>query len=297
MLSADNFKSIPKIDAHNHMNLGMLYSSYKKWAGFEIPDFPRRFSGLAEMHEIIANYTRPRCKTADDVRSLLTMCIEDAISDNVKTLEGSVDMAFAAHCGGVDAFLAVVDALVKRYAGKIDFRPELGIGKIFDFEKTTEWAPECIKSGVFKSIDLYGPEVDDGLEKFVPVFEAAGKAGLKKKCHAGEFSSAQSVMRLAQLFSLDEIQHGIRSADDVNVVQFLIKNNIRLNITPASNVNLSAVPSLTAHPIKRLVDAGVRVSIGTDDLLFFNRSISEQCADLVNAGVFSEIQLQKLLAQ
>ena len=89
MMSVSDFISLPKIDAHNHLNLGMRYASYAPWAGFYIPNFPRKMKGLDEMHEIIGEYTRPRAKTMRDVTDLLVLSINDAIADGVKVLETS----------------------------------------------------------------------------------------------------------------------------------------------------------------------------------------------------------------
>ncbi len=282
----------PKVDAHNHLNLGMRYSSYVRWANFFIPDFPRSLNGLDEMHQIISEYTRPRCQTADDVEKLLSLSIEDAIADRVAILEGSIDIGFINQCGGnIDAFLALISGVRDRYAGKIRFEPELGMGKTFDIAKLNAWAPECIESGVFKSIDLYGPEVEEGIENFKDFFRLAGTKGLKKKAHVGEFSDSTSVVRFVEFFELDEVQHGIGAATDKGALRFLADNHIRCNVCPCSNVMLGAVPSLKEHPIRKMVDAGVPVSIATDDLLFFNRSVGEQMADLVSEGVFSEDEI------
>ena len=108
MRSVSEFISLPKVDAHNHLNLGMRYASYVTWAGFYIPDFPRPLNGLGEMHEIIGQYTRPRTKTSQDVADLITLSVQDAIADGVAVLEGSVDINFVNHCGGVDNLLKLV---------------------------------------------------------------------------------------------------------------------------------------------------------------------------------------------
>ena len=60
---------------------------------------------------------------------------------------------------------------------------------------------------------------------------------------------------------------------------------------------LSAVKSLEEHPIKKMVEFGIPVTICTDDLMFFNRSVSEQCADLINANVLTEEQVRKILTE
>lgn len=297
MISFSKFLDIPKIDAHNHLNLGMRYPSYLRWAGFYIPKFPRKMSGLGEMHEIIAEYTRPRVQTSKDVYTVIELSILDAIEDGVKILEGSVDMGLMAFFPNSNAFFNMLESLKAKYHKDLQFRPEIGMGKTFDKAKLKKLVPKCIESGVFGSIDLYGPEVLEGIEDFQAYFEMAYKKGLKKKAHIGEFSNAETVKNFVTFFDLDEVQHGINAAYDDAAIKLLKQKNVRLNITPMSNVMLSAVTSLESHPIKILVNEGVRVSIATDDLLFFNRSVSEQCADLVNAGVFSEEDVLDILKE
>ncbi len=295
MANTCDFKSHKKKDAHNHLNLGMRYSKYVPWAGFSIPNFPRKLTGLTEMHEILEKYTRPRSATAKDVEDLITMAVETAIEDGVTILEGSADIGFVHHFGSVDKFLIAIKAIHDKFKSKIDFRPELGMGKTFDFKLIQKWAPACIESGIFKSIDLYGPEVLDGLEKFKPFFDLSEKKGLKTKAHVGEFSDAKSVQKTVECFDLQEVQHGIGAAQDASVMSFLAKEKTRLNVCPQSNVMLSAVKSLEAHPIKKLCDAGVNVTIATDDVLFFDKTVSEQCVDLIKIGMFSKNEIEDLL--
>ena len=143
---------------------------------------------------------------------------------------------------------------------------------------------------------MYGPEVEEGIEDFKDIYELAGKLGIKKKAHVGEFSDAKSVRTFVEFFELDEIQHGIGAIQDDSVVQFIKDRNLRLNITPASNIMLGAVKSYEEHPIKKFVQAGIRVSICTDDLMFFNKSVSEQCEDLVKNGTLTDQQIKDIFA-
>lgn len=297
MVTAAEFKNLHTIDAHNHLNLGMTYSSYVQWAGFYIPNFPRPLAGLTEMHEIIGDYTRPRTKTENDVEHLLSMSIESAIADHVHDLEGSIDIGFIIHCGSIDRFLAMVDRLHQKYSSQITLRFELGMGKTFDLTKINEWAPICLESKLFQGIDLYGPEVEDGIEDFKHIYDLAGNLGIKRKAHVGEFSDAHSVERFIEVFNLDEIQHGLGAAQDEHVMQIIKDRNIRLNITPISNIMLKRVKRLEDHPMKTLFDAGIRIALGTDDLMFFGRTISEQCADLVNCGLFTKDEVIKMATE
>lgn len=287
----------PKIDAHNHLNLGMHYNSYLAWSGIPISNFPRQLKGLDEMHDIISRYTRPRCKTADDVVSLIDMSIKDAIADGVTILEGSIDIGFMVHFKeNIDKFLLMVSGFVEKYKGKIEMRPELGLGKTFDKKKISHWAPAMLESKIFKSIDLYGPEILEGIDDFKYIFDQATRLGLKKKAHAGEFSNAASVRYFVEYFDLHQIQHGIGAAQDDKVLRFLADHKIQCNVCPQSNVMLGAVKSLKDHPIKKMMDAGVPVTVATDDLLFFGHTVSRQIFNLVAEKVITEADAAKLLA-
>lgn len=298
MKNNKNLTEVAKIDAHNHLNLGMQYITYKDWAGFDIPNFPRKLNGLDEMHKIIAAYTRPRCKKPQDVIDLINMSITDAIADGVTILEGSVDLSFVGTFKeDFDKFFSAIDKIVKKYEGKIDFRPELGVGKTFDKTLSKKWIPACIESGIFKSVDLYGPEVEEGIQDIKYLYTEATKHGLKKKAHVGEFSDAASVKKFVEFFELDEVQHGIGAVNDDSVLKFLADNHIRCNVTPWSNVMLGAAKDMKTHPIKKMIEAGVPVSVGTDDLLFFNKTVSEQLEQLLKEKTLTQTQIDLILKE
>jgi len=288
----------PKIDAHNHLNLGMHYNSYLAWSGIPIPNFPRKMKGLDDMHNIITQYTRPRCQTAEDVVSLIDMSIRDAISDGVTILEGSIDVGFMVHFHeNLDKFLRMVGDFAAKYSDRIDFRPELGLGKTFDKDKIARWAPALMESGLFKSIDLYGPEIEDGIDEFKYIFIKAETLGIKKKAHVGEFSNAHSVRKFVEFFNLNEVQHGIGAAQDDSVLRFLADNKVRCNICPQSNYMLGSVKTLKDHPVKKMLDSGVPLTIGTDDLLFFDHTVSRQIFNLVAENVITETDADKILRE
>jgi len=297
MRDFDYYKKQPKADTHNHLNLSMEYSDYKKWAGFEIPNFPRKMNGLDEMHEIIGQYTRPACTTAQHVIDLIEMSIMTAIKDNVVCIEGSVDIGFIKQFNeNLDAFLEGISGIVKKYKNKIKIIPELGISKTIDQSFLKQWIEPMISSKVFKNIDLYGPEVSEGIEQCVYIFKLAEKYGLKKKAHVGEFSDAASVKYFVEMFDLDEVQHGIGAAQNDKVLQFLADRKIRCNVCPQSNIMLGAAKDLKSHPLRKMMDAGVPISIGTDDILFFGKTNSEQFYDLVKVNLITEKEADKLMA-
>lgn len=290
------YEQKPKADLHAHLNLSMSYARYKKWAKLEIPNFPRKMKGLEEMHEVISEYTRPRAKTADDIKDLFKMSFKDAKKDNIVKMEASIDVGFIKQFDlNLDAFLEFIDGLVKKQAKHLEFVPELGIPKTAEIDFLKTWCKPMLESGVFKSLDIYGPEIFESLNDLTFIFDLAEKHGIKKKGHVGEFSDAASVRSVVELYRLDEVQHGIGAANDEHVLEFLAKNQIRCNVCPQSNYMLGAVESLETHPIAKMMRAGVPVGLGTDDLLFFNRSVGQQIFDLVEKGVITEAEAETLL--
>jgi len=116
--------------------------------------------------------------------------------------------------------------------------------------------------------------------------------GLRLKAHVGEWGTADDVWRPCE--ELDEVQHGIAAAKAPAVMRCLADNRVRLNVCPTSNVMLGRVECMAMHPIRKLYDAGVKVSVNTDDALVFGPSVSEEFLGLYRAGVFRAEELDEI---
>jgi adenosine deaminase len=161
----------------------------------------------------------------------------------------------------------------------------------FSSEEISLTARQCIETGLFYSMDLYSDENVYPPETFKSLFKQAKNSGMKLKAHAGEFGDAEQVRHTVEVLELEAVQHGIGAADSPEVMKWLSRNRIMLNICPTSNVMLGAVDSLGSHPLRKLFDHGVSVSINTDDLMIFGQSVSEEYLNLYRAGVFSAQEL------
>jgi adenosine deaminase len=111
------------------------------------------------------------------------------------------------------------------------------------------------------------------------------------KCHAGEFGGAAKVREAIELLGVTRIQHGIQAIDDPSLVQLAVERDVTFDICPISNVRLRAVESWAAHPIQRLMRAGVRCTVSTDDPLTFANSVSDEYTALASELAFSCKQL------
>jgi adenosine deaminase len=142
-------------------------------------------------------------------------------------------------------------------------------------------------------IDLHGPEYWPVEDWTADVWERARRADKLTKAHAGEFMGADFVSRMLDELKVSRIEHGVRSIEDVAVVDRLVRERIPLDVCPISNVKLAVkgVSSMSAHPIRQLFDAGVIVTLSSDDPLMFGNSLSEEYYALYQDLHFSKHEL------
>jgi aminodeoxyfutalosine deaminase len=126
------------------------------------------------------------------------------------------------------------------------------------------------------AVGLGGEEALYPNEPFAPAFRAAREAGLGSVPHAGEVVGPASVRSALDLLEPDRIRHGFRAIDDAGLVRELAARELVLDVTPLSNVRTGAVPSLAEHPLPRLVEAGVRCSVSTDDPAMFDTDLTRE---------------------
>jgi adenosine deaminase len=124
-------------------------------------------------------------------------------------------------------------------------------------------------------VGLDSSEVDRPPSLFIKVFEKARESGYRVVAHAGEEGPADYVWEALRLLRSERIDHGVRSMDDPELVQYLIKNRIPLTVCPLSNIKLKVFPSLKDHPLKQMLGLGLHVTINSDDPAYFGGYITE----------------------
>jgi adenosine deaminase len=124
---------------------------------------------------------------------------------------------------------------------------------------------------------MAGDEENYPAHDYAEAFRIAADAGLGCTVHAGEWAGAESV-RAALGLPVTRISHGVRSIEDPTLVVDLAERGIVLECCPTSNVVLGVFPSYEEHPLPRLMDAGVRVTLGSDDPPYFGASVGGEYA-------------------
>jgi adenosine deaminase len=118
-------------------------------------------------------------------------------------------------------------------------------------------------------VGLDSSEIGNPPERFAEAFELARAAGLHAVAHAGEEGPPLYIMNAIDALGVERIDHGVRSSDDAEVVDRLVRAQIPLTMCPLSNVKLNVFDSMKDHNLKQLLDLGVKVTVNSDDPAYF----------------------------
>jgi adenosine deaminase len=124
--------------------------------------------------------------------------------------------------------------------------------------------------------NMAGDEAGFPPEPFARAFAIAADGGLGCTVHAGEHAGPESVRGGMELPGITRISHGVRAVEDPALVEEIAGRGIVLEVCPGSNVALGVYPSFEEHPLRALFDAGVRVTLGSDDPPYFATSIGRE---------------------
>jgi adenine deaminase len=118
-------------------------------------------------------------------------------------------------------------------------------------------------------VGLDSSEVGHPPSKFARVFEAARAKGLHLFAHAGEEGPPEYVWEALDILGIDRIDHGNRALEDEALVARVAKDGLTLTVCPLSNLSLCVVHDLRTHPLKKMLDLGLKATINSDDPAYF----------------------------
>jgi adenosine deaminase len=250
---------------------------------------------MAEMHAFADERLGPAFPGVAGRSLALEATFVQARKDGVTRLEVGEDAwAITLHKGSAEAVWGSLQAAHLAGGAEIEWIPQLGVSRHCSVAVIDRWMTPLLELGTFKTLDLSGDEGAQPIEAFAPLFRKANAAGLRLKAHVGEWGTADDVWRAVDVLELNEVQHGIAASTSPQVMRALADAGVRLNLCPTSNVKLGRAPSLREHPIRILFDAGVDVTVGTDDPLIFGCTLSSEFSALYEAGVMTAHELDAI---
>jgi adenosine deaminase len=278
-------KSLPKAEVHLHLEGCFEAALIAQWARSEGVALPRaqedlfKFSGLADFLGFL-DLACGLARTPDRLAEL-SYGLSQRLAANGTCYADVIFNPTHWHAwhGRLGAMLDAIHAGFT--AAEQDGLPGVGLCVSLLRTQTSREAIELVDTlttlrhprVVALSVD--GNEATAGRTgpRFAEAFRQAGAAGLRRTVHAGESSGPEGVWDAVDLLGADRIDHGVRAMEDPSLVQMLAERQIPLGVCPTSNLVLGVYPSMEAHPLERLRQAGVRVSLNTDDPALLGASL------------------------
>ena len=195
-----------------------------------------------------------------------------------------------------------VEAAIEGVKRGMEQYPSIRVGLILCCmrgEDNEEWNLQTVEAAkkylgdVVCAVDIAGAESLYPTDRFAPVFEKVREYGLPSTIHAGEAAGPES-MKTALAFGAKRIGHGVAAVEDPELVRRLIEEQITLEVCVTSNYQTKVVPSIEAHPIRRLFNAGVRVTVNSDNRTVSNTNIRKELDILRNVFGFKEQEIEKM---
>ena len=272
---------LPKAHLHLHLEGAMrprTLAELCRSQGTALPVFSARYGTFADFQELYL-VARHALRSVDLLVRLVDEVVADAADDGAVWIEPAVHLP--GHRGlGSDA--EILDILVD--AGRrASEATGVGVGWLLSCDRTLppelalDQATLAAHAGdAVVSFGLANDEAAGVPEPFAPAFAVARAAGIISAPHAGEHGGPDSVRGALDALGADRIQHGVRAVEDAGLVTRLAQDRVCLDVCPTSNVSLSVVPTLEAHPLPTLLDAGVDCSINADDPLLFGAGLLDE---------------------
>lgn len=295
-LSSGNYPALRKIrktDLHAHAYLSAGLEVYRELSpGMPAP--PARFNDFSAFGAWLNKYCVP--VTRDSYAKILSSAFQRLADDGVVYAELSFDYHDAVFMGlSVEEWGRLIQSLHSPFSKKLNLCAEFGIAREEDPATSLRYFEAAIKTGVFCSIDLYGDELARPVAEFKRIYQIAAEAQMKRKAHLGEFGTAIDVKEGVEILGLNAVQHGIAAAGDPYVMDFLRERGVTLNICPSSNLALGRCRSLAEHPIRRLFDYKVKVTLNSDDYLIFRSGVTDEITSQFNGGLFCAEELWQIV--
>ncbi len=305
-----DMKSIPKVELHYHLdgsiNLELLAEfmneSNDSVSVDEIKSLVQVDSNCKSLREYLKKFQliTKHMQTDYALEKTAYHAVKDTSSHNVKYLE--VRFAPWLHVNdGLSIEEIIKYVLLGLKKGENEFgtiaRAILVCLRNDNIEKNIEiieQANHFLGKGVV-GVDLAGDENKYPPRNYKRIFERAQDYKLPITIHAGEAAGPESIRDAIELLGAKRIGHGISLIEDYDLINIVKEKNITLEICPTSNVQTKAVNSLHDHPLRRLYDMGVPITINTDNCTVSNTNITKEYQLLADYFKFTQKDLQQIV--
>jgi adenosine deaminase len=291
-------QALPKTETHLHIEGALPYELLHTWQPDRWPANPPfrarsyRYGSFPDFESILLGNALPWFDSAERYHEAAKVMFAKHVAQNVRYVETSFHLPVTKFINvpGPEIIAAIRAAApagleVRVFTGMLrsdingDLRPT--INQLHNWEQLA-------------GIDLHGFEQMPTQPETAEVWARVRAAGKVTKAHAGEFDGPARVREAIEFLGVKRIQHGVRAVEDPAVVKLAVERGVTFDVCPISNVGLKVVPALREHPIRRLMKAGVRCTVSTDDPLCFANSLNEEYTALALELNFTRAELAQV---
>ena len=291
-------QALPKTETHLHIEGALPYELLRAWKPEDYPADPEfrrpdyRYPSFPDFDAILLAHALPWFTSAERYHEAAKAIFAKHVAQNVRYVETSFHLPVTQFIGvpGPEIIAAILSAAppgleVRVFTGMLrtdivgELRPT--IDTLHTWENLS-------------GVDLHGFEAMRTEPETAAIWARVRAAGKVTKCHAGEFGGAERVREAIEVLGVTRVQHGVRAIEDPAVVRLAAERGVTFDVCPISNVRLQVVPSLREHPIRRLLQAGVRCTVSTDDPLNFANTVNDEYAALATELKFTRAELAQV---
>ncbi|MFT3890096.1 MAG: adenosine deaminase [Anaerolineales bacterium] len=277
------YNELPKTEIHIHLEgsirtqtiIDVAREYNLKLPAYEISELDEHVKVYEQMRDLETvleafGIFQNSITSSEVVERIAWELFEDAAKQNIKLFEVRFSPDWAFHGHNLDWDACLEGLLRAKSRAETEFDMAIGYIAITSRSmgpdscaRTVDWAIRHQDHIV--GIDLADSERDFPLREFVPYVLKAKDSGLKLTIHTGEDTPASYIKETIELTDPDRIGHGIHTIEDMEVVELLKERDITLEVNPWSNYLTNSVRTIEEHPLKKLFDLGVKVTINSDD--------------------------------
>ena len=303
----DLARRLPKAELHLHIEGSLepdMLVSLAKRNKIDIPfstvEEVRRAYEFSNLQEFLDIYYQGMnvLRTEEDFHDLTMAYLKRAAADNVRHVEIFFDPQGHTERGlpfniAIDGILSALDVSETEcgVTSKLImcFLRHLTEKEAFQTLDAAEpWLERVAGVGLDSS------EVGHPPSKFAEIFKAAGAMGLKRVAHAGEEGPPEYIWEALDRLEIDRLDHGNRSLEDEALIQRLIESEMTLTVCPLSNLKLCVVKNINEHPLKRMLDLGLKATVNSDDPAYFGGYVMDNFEAVISHLELTENDIRAL---
>lgn len=296
----DFVQSLPKTETHLHLEGALPYELLHAWRPEHYPAEPEfhrpeyRFPDFSTFDQTLLDHALAWFTSAERYHIAAKAVFARHVVQNVRYVETSFHLPVTQFIGvpGPEIIAAIRAAVpagleVRIFAGMLRSDYAGPLQPVIDSLET--W-PDLA------GVDLHGHESTPTEPWTARVWARLRAAGKITKSHAGEFDGPGRVREAIELLGVTRVEHGVRAIEDPAVVALAVERGVTFDVCPLSNIKLGVFADYASHPLRRLMQAGVRCTVSTDDPLVFNNTVNDEYLNLATTGEFSKAELAQLAA-